>query len=101
MQRSQYLKEKVQKLILAPIEDLTEKLNSIDNTKRLGVSYHFESEIEQILQNMHNNPPPLKGKDLHTVSLWFRLLRQQGYHAPSGTSSNNSLHDLSKFSSNY
>ncbi|KAK4269226.1 hypothetical protein QN277_022412 [Acacia crassicarpa] len=83
MQRSQYLKEKVRNLILAPIEDLTEKLNLIDNTKRLGVSYHFESEIEQILQNMHNNPPPLKGKDLHTISLWFRLLRQQGYHAPS------------------
>ncbi|KAK4286038.1 hypothetical protein QN277_002650 [Acacia crassicarpa] len=83
MQRSKYLKEKVRKLILAPIEDLTEKLNLIDNIKRLGVSYHFESEIEQILQNMHNNPPPLKGKDLHTISLWFRLLRQQGYHAPS------------------
>ncbi|XP_028761756.1 (-)-germacrene D synthase-like [Neltuma alba] len=84
LQRSQHLKEKVRKLIVAPVEDSTQKLNLIDNIKRLGVSYHFESEIEEILQNMHNNPPPFKGKDLHTISLWFRLLGQQGFHAPSG-----------------
>ncbi|XP_028761757.1 (-)-germacrene D synthase-like [Neltuma alba] len=83
LQRSQRLREKVRKLIVAPVEDPTQKLNLIDNVKRLGVSYHFESEIEEILQNMHKNPPPFKGRDLHAISLYFRLLRQQGYHAPS------------------
>lgn len=94
LQRSQHLKEKVRKLLLAQIENVTEKLNLIDNIKRMGVSYHFENEIEDTLQNMHNNPPPFEGKDLHTISLWFRLLRQQGYHAPSGTLSCPITHPL-------
>ncbi|XP_054817475.1 (-)-germacrene D synthase-like isoform X2 [Prosopis cineraria] len=82
-QRLQHLKNQVRKLILTQVEDLTEKLNFIDNIKRLGVSYHFENEIGEIMENMSENHPPFEGKDLHTTSLWFRLLRQEGYHVPS------------------
>ncbi|XP_054817718.1 sesquiterpene synthase-like [Prosopis cineraria] len=82
-QQLQHLKNQVRKLILNRVEDPTEKLNLIDNIKRLGVSCHFENEIREIIENMHENHPPFEGKDLHTISLWFRLLRQEGYHVSS------------------
>ncbi|CAN1323267.1 (-)-germacrene D synthase [Linum perenne] len=59
--------------------DEKEKLVMIDAFQRLGISYHFESEIE--LQ-MHNMPDSMINfnHDLYSVALWFRLLRQQGLH---------------------
>ncbi|KAF7836508.1 terpene synthase 10-like [Senna tora] len=58
----------------------------IDVLERLGVSYHFETEINNILENHYKNiikMDKLKGsdeKDLYATSLEFRLLRQHGYH---------------------
>ncbi|KAI4305108.1 hypothetical protein L6164_028494 [Bauhinia variegata] len=55
----------------------------IDMVQCLGISYHFESEIEEILQDMHNSPPyynDKKADDLGTIALWFLLFRQQGYN---------------------
>ncbi|CAN1323271.1 Alpha-copaene synthase [Linum perenne] len=68
--------------------DEKEKLVMIDAFQRLGISYHFESEIELQLHNMsshvpmHNMPDSMINfnHDLYSVALWFRLLRQQGLH---------------------
>ena len=40
---------------MAPIINLLEKLELIDAIHRLGVSYHFESEIDEVLQQIHRH----------------------------------------------
>ncbi|KAM1959644.1 hypothetical protein FF1_005093 [Malus domestica] len=64
--------------------EAVESLDMIDAVQRLGLDYHFEEEIDQILQKQHiissttahgaHHPT-----DLHEVALRFRLLRQHGY----------------------
>ncbi|KAJ7981635.1 Terpene synthase [Quillaja saponaria] len=84
-QHLQELKEEVKTLLLASAMKPSQKLNLIDSIQRLGVSYHFETEIEEILQEMYKNPPyyndrdVINDDDLCNVALLFRLLRQQGY----------------------
>ncbi|KAB1224296.1 (-)-germacrene D synthase [Morella rubra] len=80
-QQVRELKEKVRRILVAPVDKTLEKLNLIDTIQRMGVGYHFENEIEDILQELHKAPQghdQFDG-DLHFVSLRFRLLRQQGY----------------------
>ncbi|KAJ7981642.1 Terpene synthase [Quillaja saponaria] len=82
-QQLQDLREEVKTLLLATVENPRQKLELIDAIQHLGVSYHFETEIKNILQEMHNNPAhAYNDGDLYTVALWFRLLRQQGYNIP-------------------
>lgn len=47
-----------------------------------NVSYHFENEIHQLLQQIHDQYSSTydDDDDLHTVALRFRLLRQQGFN---------------------
>ncbi|KAG5546312.1 hypothetical protein RHGRI_018475 [Rhododendron griersonianum] len=62
-----------------------DKLDLIDAIQRLGVAYHFETEIEQGLhqiyetyhQSGHKNVN--NDEDLYITALSFRLLRQHGY----------------------
>jgi hypothetical protein len=90
-QQVQELKEKVRKMLMAPGEESSQKLNLIDAIQRLGVSYHFENEIQEILQQLHkstlHDSPDHEDDDddLYTVALRFRLLRQHGYNISSGT----------------
>ncbi|XP_028807715.1 probable terpene synthase 2 [Neltuma alba] len=79
-------KEKLKKVISSNDQSPSEKLDFIDWVQRLGVSYHFEHEIEEALANIHsiytsnNNVIRQDGRDnLHFVALLFRLLRQHGY----------------------
>ena len=78
-------------MVVAPVEDPSKKLNLVDAVQRLGVSYHFEKEIETVLHQIHDktlyNCPQnaeTDDDDLHTVALRFRLLRQQGYPVSCG-----------------
>jgi hypothetical protein len=61
-QQLQELKKEVRKMLMAPGEKPTQKFKFIDAIQRLGVSYHFENEIQQILQQLHNT---LHGSDDH------------------------------------
>jgi hypothetical protein len=88
-QQVEELKEEVRKMLMAPGEKSSQKLNFIDAIQRLGVSYHFENEIQEILQQLHETLHDCDDDeyddDLHTVALRFRLLRQQGYYILCGT----------------
>ncbi|KAK4398462.1 Bicyclogermacrene synthase [Sesamum angolense] len=74
-------KEMVKKVLARVPDHSSHKLELIDSIQRLGVSYHFEEEIEKSLQCMHDTYLGCSSKDndLRTVALRFRLLRQQGY----------------------
>nr|G8H5N2.1 RecName: Full=Sesquiterpene synthase 15b; Short=ShTPS15b; AltName: Full=Germacrene A synthase TPS15b [Solanum habrochaites]AEM23830.1 sesquiterpene synthase [Solanum habrochaites] len=71
-------------LVLSPSKSL-QKLELINTIQLLGVSYHFEHEIEESLSEIYNGYEEWIGKshDLHVVALSFRLLRQQGYYVSS------------------
>ncbi|KAK9041662.1 hypothetical protein V6N11_016752 [Hibiscus sabdariffa] len=65
-------------------DELLQKLRLIDTIKRLGVSYHFETEIEEALHYVYE----LDCQDdqtLETTSLRFRLLRESGFPVPCET----------------
>ncbi|KAG2677982.1 hypothetical protein I3760_12G121700 [Carya illinoinensis] len=89
LEQVQKLKEEVRRMLIAPIDKLSQKLELIDAIQRLGVSYHFESEIDCVLQQIHkyyySNEDELEISchELYTTALLFRLLRQQGYNIPS------------------
>ncbi|PKU63442.1 Alpha-copaene synthase [Dendrobium catenatum] len=50
----------------------------IDAIHHLGVAYHFEFEINDALKKIHRDGFE-ENKDLHTIALGFRLLRQQRF----------------------
>lgn len=64
--------------------NLLKKLRYIDDVQRLGIAYHLENQIQQLLEKLYNNGDFNDDNDLYFTSLKFRLLRQQGYHVPSG-----------------
>nr|AGB05616.1 sesquiterpene synthase 7 [Valeriana officinalis] len=77
------LKEELRKKLVVNvnIERAEEQLKLIDAIQRLGVAYHFRTEIASVLNNQlefWNNK--VDDDDLYMTSLRFRLLRQQGYN---------------------
>ncbi|KAJ4968224.1 hypothetical protein NE237_014925 [Protea cynaroides] len=76
------LKEEVRRMLATNANEFLKKLKLIDSLQRLGVGYHFEGELEEMLEQIHDAPCGFDGNDLYTVALWFRLLRQQGYNVP-------------------
>ncbi|KAL3500442.1 hypothetical protein ACH5RR_039535, partial [Cinchona calisaya] len=82
----QMLKEEVRSMLMAPENTAIDKLNLIDTVERLGISYHFEKEIEQQLQeifNSHANFKEYPECDLFTTALQFRVFRQHGFNISS------------------
>ncbi|KAF7850003.1 hypothetical protein BT93_L0028 [Corymbia citriodora subsp. variegata] len=56
------------------------KLEFIDVVQRLGLGYHFETEIKNALSSIYDNSEDAQLLDyLYAASLRFRLLRQHGY----------------------
>ncbi|XP_054793770.1 (-)-germacrene D synthase-like [Prosopis cineraria] len=84
-ERVNILKEEVRKMLVLPTNKpaATTLMHLIDSMQRLGVSYHFELEIDSVLQQIHEsyveNGAMTWEEDLHTLALLFRLLRQHGY----------------------
>ncbi|XP_056171683.1 (+)-alpha-terpineol synthase-like [Syzygium oleosum] len=58
------------------------KLEFIDAVQRLGLGYHFETEIKNALSFIYNTEVAQLLDDLYATSLRFRLLRQHGYTVP-------------------
>lgn len=87
------------------VGDPWECLNLIDAIQRLGIDYHFQEEIEAVLQRQYVlfNEVQFNQEtfDLHKAALLFRLFRQQGYLVSAGSYSilkyNNSKAFLSVF----
>ncbi|KAL2466452.1 Alpha-humulene/(-)-(E)-beta-caryophyllene synthase [Abeliophyllum distichum] len=80
------LKNEVRSMLTVPGKDMVESLNFIDTLERLGISYHFENEIEELLQqffNLNTNYAD-EAYDLYTVGLHFRLFRQHGHRISCG-----------------
>ncbi|CAN1234147.1 Probable terpene synthase 3 [Linum perenne] len=62
-------------------------LNLINAIQRLGISYHFEPEIELLVQqeayeSIDVGIKTANDDDLHTVALRFMILRQHGHNVP-------------------
>jgi hypothetical protein len=72
-------------------EEIWEKLELIDDVKRLGLSYHFEKEIGEVLDRFLSfetcNGSIINRRSLHEISLSFRLLREYGYDVSPGIQS--------------
>ncbi|RHN75247.1 putative gamma-muurolene synthase [Medicago truncatula] len=82
-------KDEVKKMFLFSRNDSEQNLNFIDSLQRLGISYHFEREIDEALEQIHNtftNNKEITTKEgsLHFLALAFRLLRQNRHHLSAG-----------------
>ncbi|TXG67921.1 hypothetical protein EZV62_009196 [Acer yangbiense] len=80
--RMEEQKDEVKEMLIAAANDPVEKVKLIDSLCRLGVSYHFQAEIEVQLNHIFDSQRNFGDDnyyDLYTVSLLFRVLRQHGY----------------------
>ncbi|GJY01544.1 (E)-beta-farnesene synthase-like protein [Tanacetum coccineum] len=85
------LKEEVKKDLMTikgsnePMQHI-KLIELIDAVQRLGIAYHFEEEIEEALQHIHvtYGEQWVDKENLQRISLWFRLLHQQGFNISSG-----------------
>ncbi|GAV92603.1 LOW QUALITY PROTEIN: Terpene_synth domain-containing protein/Terpene_synth_C domain-containing protein, partial [Cephalotus follicularis] len=78
-------KERVKDMLIARTGDVVDKVSLIDLLCRLGLSYHFQSDIEEHLQRIfcaHPNLLDTSDYDLYTDALVFRVFRQHGYKMP-------------------
>lgn len=96
-QEHERLKEEVRKMLIRTPDKSCRKMELIDTIQRLGLAYHFESEIEEwllsiMLEANHDHEEQFMqkdGNDLHMVALRFRLLRQHGHYVSCGKSETN------------
>ncbi|KAL0384412.1 UNVERIFIED_CONTAM: (R)-limonene synthase [Sesamum radiatum] len=91
LKRVSELKVEVKKMLVQLEKELSsveELLEMVDELQRVGISYHFEDEINQILASVYNhkyavgkNNSDSEGneRDLYSTALEFRLLRQHGF----------------------
>ncbi|XWS28559.1 hypothetical protein CRYUN_Cryun25bG0080500 [Craigia yunnanensis] len=79
------LKEMVKDMFVTSTDDPIENMYLITSLYRLGVSYHFESEIEEKLSHLFTTLPQFMDNtdyDLHTVGVIFQVFRSYGYKMP-------------------
>ncbi|XP_031260215.1 (R)-limonene synthase 1, chloroplastic-like isoform X1 [Pistacia vera] len=78
--KAETLREEV-RMMINSVKNPLDQLELVDNLQRLGLAYHFENEINDILSNVHNNSDDKwKKGNLYATSLEFRLLRQHSYN---------------------
>ncbi|KAL4012924.1 hypothetical protein IC575_025070 [Cucumis melo] len=77
------LKREIRLIINQIIDDPLRQLELVDTLQRLGISYHFENEIKNVLKTAFEKSYEndyWKKKNLYATSLEFRLLRQHGFN---------------------
>ncbi|GMI79432.1 terpene synthase 21 [Hibiscus trionum] len=74
-------KEEVRRMLVTNMDKPSQKVHEIDAVQRLGVAYHFEKEIEDVLQIIchHHCNHVQVDDDLYTTAVRFRLLREHGF----------------------
>lgn len=76
------------KLILDEDMENVQQLELIDILQKMGISYHFENEINRILDNIYVKKYyknyHAEERELYTTALEFRLLRQHGFSISQG-----------------
>ncbi|CAH8263324.1 unnamed protein product [Arabidopsis lyrata] len=73
------LKEKVRKMLNDKKKTYVDQLEFIDDLQKLGISYHFEAEMDIILTSSYQKERTnVRESDLHATALEFRLFRQHG-----------------------
>lgn len=83
VKRADKLKEDVAKIVASSDNcSLLQRLNLIHVLERLCLDHLFEQEINGVLTQVSN--VDISGCDLHTVALWFYLLRSHGYKVSPG-----------------
>lgn len=89
MEQVQELKSEVTRMLAsdAYTDELSKRLELIDQIQRLGIAYHFDREIkesvEQVYVRFFRSGCAENDYDLHTTAVGFRLLRHHGYRIPS------------------
>lgn len=81
------LKAEVRTKLVAAADRSSEILSMIEAIQRLGLAYHFETEIEEALEHTYrtyHDENDAVNNDLNHFALRFRLLRQQGYNVSCG-----------------
>ncbi|KAE8704278.1 putative Terpene synthase 21 [Hibiscus syriacus] len=77
------LKEKVKDMLKASTADPIENVKLIDTLLRLGVSYHFENDIQNQLESIFSSLQSVlvagNDLDLNSTSIVFRVFRQYGF----------------------
>lgn len=63
---------------------LLERLHLIDALERLCVNHLFEEEINILLMQISSSNNVNDCDDVHTVAMWFYLLRKHGYKVSQG-----------------
>ncbi|CAL5189472.1 unnamed protein product [Lathyrus oleraceus] len=81
------LKDEVRNMLLSKTENQLLRVKLIDSTCRLGVSYHFTHEIDDVLQHIHKscveNEEIIIEDNLCSITVLFRVMRQQGFRVSS------------------
>ncbi|XVF70538.1 hypothetical protein PTKIN_Ptkin11bG0169500 [Pterospermum kingtungense] len=76
------LKEMVKDMLMASTVDPVKNMYLINFLSRLGVSYHFKTEIQEQLCHLFNTLHQFMDKkdyDLYTVGVIFQVFRSHGY----------------------
>nr|AHI50308.2 limonene-myrcene synthase [Erythranthe lewisii]AHI50309.2 limonene-myrcene synthase [Erythranthe lewisii] len=88
--RANELIKQVKKMLVGEqIMEPIHQLELIDDLHSLGISYHFDDEIDVILNSVYHqlfngNDKYYHQRDLYSTSLGFRLLRQHGFSVSQG-----------------
>ncbi|KAK8683204.1 hypothetical protein V6N13_039270 [Hibiscus sabdariffa] len=79
------MKKMVKNMLMSSRDDPIENILLINSLLRLGVSYHFEIEIEEQLSHLFATfSIDSKDYDLHTVAVVFQVFRSHGYKMSCG-----------------
>ncbi|MFQ6644498.1 hypothetical protein Gotur_019285, partial [Gossypium turneri] len=80
------LKETVKDMLMASTTDPLHNILLVNSLCRLGVSYHFETEIEQQLTHCFDTLSQLiqnNDYNLHEIAIMFQVFRSHGYNMSS------------------